>query len=95
MNSLECTSIQGFKLAMRALLGGTFLPVQLTCKKKAKSAYRLFDPGRTGPLRALAVQFAQDKVQKSINFFCFFFAVYCMTVRGHRCVLLRKIIFTH
>ena len=51
MNSLEYISIQGFKLVMRALLGGTFLPVQQTCKKKAKFSYRF--SGRTGPLRAL------------------------------------------
>ena len=52
-NSLEYTNIQRFKLAMKALLGGTFLPVQQTCKKKAKFSYRLSDPGWTGPLRAL------------------------------------------
>ena len=55
MNSLEYTNIQGFKLVMKALLGGTFLPVQRTCKKKAKFSYRLYDPGGTGPLRALVV----------------------------------------
>ena len=55
MNSLEYTSIQRFKLAMRALLGGTFLPVQRTCKKKAKFSYRFSDPGRTGTLRALVI----------------------------------------
>ena len=44
MNSLEYISIQGFKLVMRALLGGTFLPVQQTCKKKAKFSYRFSDP---------------------------------------------------
>ena len=38
---------------MKALLGGTFLPVQQTCKKKAKFSYRLSDPGWTGPLIAL------------------------------------------
>ena len=38
---------------MRALLQGTFLPVQRTCKKKAKFSYRLSDPGRTCTLRAL------------------------------------------
>ena len=55
MNSLEYTNIQGFKLAMRAWLGGTFLPVQRTCKKKAKFSYRFSDPGRTGTLRALDI----------------------------------------
>ena len=40
-------------LVMRALLGGTFLTVQQTCKKKAKFSYRFSDSGRTGPLRAL------------------------------------------
>ena len=55
MNSLEYTSIQGFKLVMRALLGGTFLPVQRTCNKKAKFFYRFFDLGRIGPLRALPI----------------------------------------
>ena len=50
MNSLEYTNIQGFKLAMRALLGGTFLPVQRTCKKKAKFSYRLSDPAEPAHL---------------------------------------------
>ena len=55
MNSLEYTNIQGFKLAMSALLGETFLPVQRPCKKKAKFSYRFCDPGRTSTLRALVI----------------------------------------
>ena len=59
MNSLGYTNIQGVKLAMRALLEGTFLPVQRTCKKKAKFSYRFSDPGRTGTLRALSRSYGE------------------------------------
>ena len=59
---------------MRAMLGGTFLPVQWTYKKKIKFSYRFCDPGRTGPLKALVLSdiciFKKERVKpcKSISF---------------------------
>ena len=66
--AFEYIFIQWFKNAMRVLLEPPFLPVQWTCKKKAKFSYRLSDPGRTDPLTAL------KQLKKGIQYCCGNFA---------------------